>query len=186
MAVQVPSNGITKEKTDIAAVQGGERLIKAFHLANSTDQSLRETIGQEVGLRKQRERGSTKKDEDLDFDKTATGKQKKELPRLGSSAQALQLMDSAQVPDPIDKDRECDAWDQLSAVSDCFCPASPTSSSLVGDDRMLEMSCETAASIISSMRGDGSREQARLQLGCKSREYCYVKNVKVLGVMEMN
>jgi len=95
-------------------------------------------------------------------------------------------VDSAQAPDPVDKDRECDAWDQLSAVSDSFCPASPTSGSLVGDDRMLEMSCETAASIISSMRGDDSREQARLQLGCKSREYCYVKNVKVLRVMEMD
>lgn len=194
----IPSNGITEEeKKGSAAVRDGDRRTKVFHVANSTDQGLRETMGQGVGLRKRGESRSTRKAEGHDFDKTAIGELRNELPQLGSPAQELKRVDSAQVPDSADKDRECDASDQLSAVepqqnsllpavSDCFCPASPTSGSLIGDDPMLEMSCEAAASIISSMRGDSSREQARLQLGCKSREYCNVKNMKVLQVMDMD
>jgi len=172
--------------TDIAAVQDGERLIKAFHAANSTDQSLRETIGQEISMGKQRQSRSTRKAEGHNFDKTVLGELKRELPRPRPSAEEPQHVHSAQVPDSADNDRECDAWDQFSTVSDSFCPASPTSGSPIGDDPMLEMSCETAAGIISSMRGDDRREQARLQLGCKDREYCYVKNVKVLRIMEMD
>lgn len=64
--------------------------------------------------------------------------------------------------------------------------AATASSPLHGDDSMFQMSCEIAANIISSIRGNGDREQARSQLGCKGREHCKVSNVKVLQVMEMD
>lgn len=74
----------------------------------------------------------------------------------------------------------------LHTVSDCFCPSSPTSNSFTSDDTLLEMSCETAASIISGMRENGDLERARSQLGCEDSGHCNVKNLKVLQVMEMN
>lgn len=67
-----------------------------------------------------------------------------------------------------------------------FGQASPTTSSFAESSSMLEMSCETAASIISGMRGNLDRERARYQLGCEGGEHCNVKNIKVLQVMEMD
>lgn len=74
----------------------------------------------------------------------------------------------------------------LPAVLDYFCPDPSASNSSKRDSSNLEMSCETAASIISSMRGHESQEQVRSQLGCEGREHCNVQNMKVLQVMEMD
>jgi hypothetical protein len=54
------------------------------------------------------------------------------------------------------------------------------------DRLFLEMSCETAASIIASMRGNVDHEQVRLQLGCGGREQCIVKNTEVFQVLDQD
>lgn len=70
-------------------------------------------------------------------------------------------------------------------TSECFCPptATPKVRSL---GTGLEISCETAATIIVEMRGDGNVdiESIRASLGCKGREECSVKNSKVLQIMD--
>ncbi|KAH7382274.1 hypothetical protein BKA66DRAFT_418546, partial [Pyrenochaeta sp. MPI-SDFR-AT-0127] len=48
----------------------------------------------------------------------------------------------------------------------------------------LEISCETAATIIAEMRGDGDKDSVRASLGCRGREGCNIKNTTVLQVME--
>ena len=117
--------------------------------------------------------------------------------RLGSPVEEPRLIDSVQGTNSVESDCGRDVSDQrsavdadgnktLPAVSDCFCPAPNGSDLLAADDSVLEMSCETAASIISGMRGNGDREQARSQLGCEGSEQCSVRNVKVLQVMEMD
>ena len=53
-----------------------------------------------------------------------------------------------------------------------------------GGDSMLEMSCETAANIIASMRGNEDNALARSELGCKGSTQCKVRNIKVLQIME--
>jgi hypothetical protein len=70
-------------------------------------------------------------------------------------------------------------------TSECFCPptATPKVRSL---DNGLEISCETAATIIVEMRGDGNVDidSVRASLGCKGREKCSVKNSRVLQIMD--
>lgn len=85
------------------------------------------------------------------------------------------------------------ALDQLGAVDEnldavpitSVAPFSQTTSLFAPreDESRLEMSCETAADIISSMRGTVDEQEARSQLGCEGRESCQVKTVEVLGVM---
>jgi hypothetical protein len=70
-------------------------------------------------------------------------------------------------------------------TSECFCP--PTTTPEVRSlDNGLEISCETAATIIVEMRGDGNVdiESVRASLGCKGREKCSVKNSRVLQIMD--
>jgi hypothetical protein len=188
----------TKERIKSStAARGQDRPIEASNITSSTDQCLRKTMGEDVGARKQIESRRAKEAEDRDFDTTTIGELREKVHRVGLSAQELQYVGSVHVASSAKEDCECKASDQPSSVdpeqssllpmvSDCFCPAPPTSSSLIRDEPMFEMSCETAASIITSMRGNGDREQARSQLGCKSGEHCSVKNMKVLQVMEMD
>ncbi|KAH6843932.1 hypothetical protein B0T12DRAFT_457997 [Alternaria alternata] len=65
----------------------------------------------------------------------------------------------------------------------CFCPPSsaPQQQSL---DSGLLISCETAASIIAEMRGDGDRQRIRASLGCHGDKECSVKNTLVLELMD--
>jgi hypothetical protein len=73
--------------------------------------------------------------------------------------------------------------DLLPPVSDCFCPPIPPPPDR--DDLMLEMPCESAATIIASMRRNGDKDYALSKLGCNENTQCNVKNIKVLQVMEM-
>ena len=69
-------------------------------------------------------------------------------------------------------------------VSGCCCQVAHTQTFSGRKDLMLEMSCETAASIIAGMRGNEDEEQVRFELGCARDKQCNVKNIKVLQVME--
>ncbi|EUC41560.1 hypothetical protein COCMIDRAFT_105873 [Bipolaris oryzae ATCC 44560] len=51
-------------------------------------------------------------------------------------------------------------------------------------DTGLLISCETAATIIAEMRGDGDRSRIRASLGCVGDEECNVKNTRVLELMD--
>lgn len=108
------------------------------------------------------------------------------------------VKDGIQSRGSADRVHQCDASGQPYAVNpertsvlpggsdSSFVPALPADNSFIGDDDpILQMSCETAASIISSMRGHEDGEKIRWQLGCESHDPCRVKNVKVLQVMEM-
>ncbi|RYN78959.1 hypothetical protein AA0117_g4202 [Alternaria alternata] len=68
-------------------------------------------------------------------------------------------------------------------TTSCFCPPSsaPQQQSL---DSGLLISCETAASIIAEMRGDGDRQRIRASLGCHGDKECSVKNTLVLELMD--
>lgn len=50
----------------------------------------------------------------------------------------------------------------------------------------LEMSCEAAASIVAGMRIHGDKHKVLQQLGCEQGNRCNVKNVDVLGMIQMN
>ena len=73
--------------------------------------------------------------------------------------------------------------DSVTVKNEVFSP--PSMYSRPPEAAPNEMSCEAAASIISSMRGGTDQLQARMQLGCGDREYCTVKNVKVFQVMDL-
>ena len=120
-----------------------------------------------------------------------------ELSQWGSQAREPRSSDPTQASNSAEDEHGYDASfhpctvdaeqnNVLPTASACFCPDPPASGSLTRDNSLLEMSCETAASIISGMRGSGDREQARSQLGCKGGEHCNVKNVKVFQVMDMD
>jgi hypothetical protein len=67
----------------------------------------------------------------------------------------------------------------------CFCPPAPAPT--IGIHRVnsgLEISCETAATIIAEMRGDGDRESVRASLGCIDQGDCNIKNSTVLQIMD--
>jgi hypothetical protein len=65
----------------------------------------------------------------------------------------------------------------------CFC--TPVSTAIDQPTSFgLEISCETAATIIAEMRGDGDRESVRASLGCNGRTECSIKNTTVLQVMD--
>ncbi|CAI9635412.1 unnamed protein product [Alternaria burnsii] len=51
-------------------------------------------------------------------------------------------------------------------------------------DSGLLISCETAASIIAEMRGDGDTQRIRASLGCHGDKECTVKNTLVLELMD--
>ena len=73
------------------------------------------------------------------------------------------------------------------STADCFCPprtvatgSAATSKSIGGD----EISCETAATIIAQMRGDGDDVAARASLGCGPKDVCTIKNSFLMQVMD--
>jgi len=68
-------------------------------------------------------------------------------------------------------------------TASCFCPPSSTPKEQSLDTGLL-ISCETAASIIAEMRGDGDRNRIRASLGCRGDEECKVKNTLVLELMD--
>jgi hypothetical protein len=70
-------------------------------------------------------------------------------------------------------------------TADCFCPPTVTPSNQ-SIDNGLEISCETAASIIIEMRGQGDVDSIRASLGCAGRESCTVRNSTVLQIMDEN
>jgi hypothetical protein len=71
-------------------------------------------------------------------------------------------------------------------TDDCFCPPTvtvppPASRPSISND---EMSCETAATIIAQMRGDGDDTAALRSLGCGPGEVCSVKNTFLMQVLD--
>ena len=69
------------------------------------------------------------------------------------------------------------------STANCFCP--PTSAPKERPlDTGLLISCETAATIIAEMRGDGDRNRIRASLGCHGDTDCNVKNTLVLELMD--
>lgn len=68
-------------------------------------------------------------------------------------------------------------------TTSCFCPpvSAPKERPL---DTGLLISCETAATIIAEMRGDGDRSRIRASLGCVGEKECTVKNTRVLELMD--
>lgn len=69
------------------------------------------------------------------------------------------------------------------STASCFCP--PTSAPKERPlDTGLLISCETAATIIAEMRGDGDRNRIRASLGCHGDTDCNVKNTLVLELMD--
>lgn len=68
-------------------------------------------------------------------------------------------------------------------TSECFCPPT-TAPRIRPTSNGLEISCETAATIIVEMRGDGDVDSIRASLGCTSREECIVRNSTVLQIMD--
>jgi hypothetical protein len=66
---------------------------------------------------------------------------------------------------------------------DCFCPPTTKSRTRLSTSG-LEISCETAATIIIEMRGDGDVESVRKSLGCAGREECNVRNSTVLQILD--
>jgi hypothetical protein len=68
-------------------------------------------------------------------------------------------------------------------TTSCFCPPTTVSQEL-SPDTSLVISCETAATIISEMRGDSDRHRIRASLGCHGDQDCSVKNTLVLELMD--
>jgi hypothetical protein len=71
-------------------------------------------------------------------------------------------------------------------TADCFCPPTTTSPSTaaipaIGAD---EISCETAATIIAQMRGDGDEAAARASIGCLPQQVCSIKNAFLMQVLD--
>lgn len=64
----------------------------------------------------------------------------------------------------------------------CYCPPVPEANTPTSSG--LEISCETAASIIADMRGDGDRAAARAALGCTGPGECTVRSSTVMQLMD--
>jgi hypothetical protein len=67
-------------------------------------------------------------------------------------------------------------------TSSCFCPPTTAVKERPLDTGLL-ISCETAATIIAEMRGDGDKHRIRASLGCHGNKECNVKNSIVLELM---
>lgn len=83
-------------------------------------------------------------------------------------------------PEIVMEDPDCPS------TADCFCPPTTTapstiSRSTIGTD---EISCETAATIIAQMRGDGDEAAARASIGCLPQQVCSIKNAFLMQVLD--
>ncbi|KAF2623713.1 hypothetical protein BU25DRAFT_414176 [Macroventuria anomochaeta] len=83
-------------------------------------------------------------------------------------------------PEVTMEDPECPS------TADCFCPPTTTAPPpicrpAIGND---EISCETAATIIAQMRGDGDDAAARVLIGCNAGEVCSIKNSFLMQVLD--
>lgn len=80
----------------------------------------------------------------------------------------------------IMEDQDCPS------TADCFCPPTATAPSATNGPviRTDEMSCETAATIIAQMRGDGDEAAARVSLGCAPQQICSIKNAFLMQVLD--
>ncbi|KAJ8111219.1 hypothetical protein OPT61_g6139 [Boeremia exigua] len=72
------------------------------------------------------------------------------------------------------------------STADCFCPPTATAppsthTTSPGSD---EISCETAATIIAQMRGDGDNAAARASIGCAPGQVCNIKNSFLMQVLD--
>ncbi|KAF1925266.1 uncharacterized protein M421DRAFT_263671 [Didymella exigua CBS 183.55] len=72
------------------------------------------------------------------------------------------------------------------STTDCFCPPittapSSTARPFISTD---EISCETAATIIAQMRGDGDEAAARASIGCAPQQVCSIKNAFLMQVLD--
>lgn len=72
------------------------------------------------------------------------------------------------------------------STADCFCPPTVTAPPTIGRRSIGndEISCETAATIIAQMRGDGDDAAARASLGCNVGEVCSIKNSFLMQIMD--
>ncbi|CAE7008188.1 hypothetical protein P3342_002810 [Pyrenophora teres f. teres] len=77
----------------------------------------------------------------------------------------------------LDNDTDCPN------TATCFCAPTSTPKEQSLDTGLL-ISCETAATIIAEMRGDGDRNRIRARLGCQGDTECSVKNTLVLELMD--
>jgi hypothetical protein len=68
-------------------------------------------------------------------------------------------------------------------TTSCFCAPTTTIKERPLETGLL-ISCETAATIIAEMRGDGDRHRIRASLGCHGDKECNVKNSIVLELMD--
>ncbi|KAJ5021078.1 hypothetical protein J3E73DRAFT_355498 [Bipolaris maydis] len=75
------------------------------------------------------------------------------------------------------------SFDNVLIPLSCFCAPTPMPKETPLDTGLL-ISCETAATIISEMRGDADRSRIRASLGCVGDEECTVKNTRVLELMD--
>jgi hypothetical protein len=84
-----------------------------------------------------------------------------------------------------DTDTDTDA--QCPNTTTCFCAPTttiPTPALQSQNNSNLEISCDTAATIIAGMRGDGDTESIRASLGCVGSGECQVRNTTVLSIMD--
>lgn len=84
-------------------------------------------------------------------------------------------------PELVIEDPDCPS------TADCFCPPTVTATAVAASlpaVRNDEISCETAATIIAQMRGDGDDVAARAPLGCNIGEVCSIKNSFLMQIMD--
>lgn len=84
-------------------------------------------------------------------------------------------------PEVVMEDPDCPS------TADCFCPPvtpASTAATSIPPMRSDEISCETAATIIAQMRGDGDDAAARASLGCNAGEICNIKNSFLMQIMD--
>ena len=83
-------------------------------------------------------------------------------------------------PEVTMKDPDCPT------TADCFCPPPTTAPSTEGRPAIGtdEISCETAATIIAQMRGDGDEAAARASIGCLPQQLCSIKNAFLMQVLD--
>lgn len=83
-------------------------------------------------------------------------------------------------PEAVMEDLDCPS------TTDCFCPPTTTIPSITARPAMSsdEISCETAATIIAQMRGDGDESAARASIGCAPQQVCTIKNAFLMQVLD--